>query len=58
MDRSTQALFSGVIAALGAIALFGLTVYVFQCGFAESLLLTGALVGALPFQTVLDDASF
>lgn len=58
MDRSTRALPSGIIAALGAIVLLALTVYPFQYNFGESLLLTGALVGTLLFQTVLDDTSF
>jgi len=58
MDRSTRALFSGIIAALGTIVLLGLTIYPFQYGFGESLLLTGALVGALLFQTMLNDTSF
>ena len=58
MERSTRALLSGIIAALGAIVLFGLTVYPFEYGIGESLLMTGALVGALLFQTVLNDASF
>jgi len=58
MDRSTKALLSGGIVALGAVVLLGLTVYPFEYGLGESLLLTGGLVGALLFQTVLNDTSF
>jgi len=58
MERSTKALLTSIIAALGAVGLLALTVYPFQYGFGESLILVGALAGALLFQTVLDDTSF
>jgi uncharacterized membrane protein len=58
MERSTQLLLTGIISTLGAVGLFALTIYPFEYGLGESLLLTGALVGALLFQTVLDDTSF
>jgi len=58
MDRSTRARRSGIIAALGAVVLLGLTVYPFEYGLGESLLMTGLLVGGLLFQTVLNDTSF
>jgi hypothetical protein len=58
MDRPTDVLLIAGIGMLGAVGLLALTVYPFQYGFGESLLLTGALVGALLFQTVLDDTSF
>jgi hypothetical protein len=58
MERSTKLLLTGIIVAFGAVVLLGLTVYPFEYGFGESLLLTGALVGALLFQTILDDTSF
>mgnify|MGYP006272960687 CR=1 FL=1 len=58
MDRSSKALFTAVIGILGAVGFVALTVYPFQYGLGESLIMTGALVGALLFQTVLDDASF
>ncbi|MFD1640711.1 hypothetical protein [Halohasta litorea] len=58
MERSTRVLLTVVIMALGAAGLLALTVYPFQYGLGESLILVGALVGALLFQTVLDDTSF
>ncbi|MEA1930741.1 MAG: hypothetical protein U9O06_04235 [Euryarchaeota archaeon] len=58
MERSTRVLLTVVIMALGAAVLLALTVYPFQYGLGESLILVGALVGALLFQTVLDDTSF
>lgn len=58
MERSTKALLTAVIGLLGAVGIIVLTVYPFQYGFGESLLLVGALAGALLFQTVLDDTSF
>ena len=58
MERSTKALLTAVVGVLGAVGLLALTVYPFQYGFGESLILVGALVGALLFQTVLDDTSF
>ena len=58
MDRSTKALLTAAIGLLGAVGLLALTVYPFQYGVGESLVLVGALVGALLFQTVLDDTSF
>ncbi|WP_253737863.1 hypothetical protein [Halohasta salina] len=58
MERSTEALLTAVIGVLGAVGFLALTVYPFQYGFGESLVLIGALVAALLFQTVLDDTSF
>ena len=58
MDRSTQALLTSVIGILGAVGLFGLTVYPFQYGVVESSILVGVLVGAALLETVLDDTSF
>ena len=58
MKRSTQLLLTGIIAFLGAVGLFALTIYPFQYGLGESLLIVGGLTGALLFQTVLDDTSF
>ena len=57
MDRSSKALYIAVIGILGAGGFVALTVYPFQYGLGESVVLTGALVGALLFQTVLDDTS-
>lgn len=58
MERSTKLLLTGIITTLGAIVFLGLTVFPFEYGLGESFLMTGVLVGALLFQTVLDDTSF
>lgn len=58
MERSTQTLLTVIILFVGAVGLFALTFYPFQYGLGESLILVGGLVGALLFQTVLDDTSF
>ncbi|MFO7833026.1 MAG: hypothetical protein R6V31_02950 [Halohasta sp.] len=57
MERSTKALLTAVLALLGAGGLLALTVYPFQYSLGESLVVIGALVGALLFQTVLDDTA-
>ncbi|SDQ79608.1 hypothetical protein [Halopelagius longus] len=43
---------------LGAVGLFGLTVYPFQYGLVESAILAGAFVLVALFETALDDTSF
>mgnify|MGYP006876403033 CR=1 FL=1 len=58
MERSTRAFLTVVIGMLGAVGLFALSIYPFEYGLGESLIVTGVLVGALLFQTVLDDTSF
>jgi len=58
MERSTRAFLTVVIGMPGAVGLFALTIYPFEYGLGESLIVTGVLVGALLFQTVLDDTSF
>ena len=57
MERHTQALLLGVLGFAGAIILFALTVYPFQYGLTESLVLVGLLVAFAAFETVLTDAS-
>lgn len=58
MDRRTKAILVAAIGFLGAVALFGLTVYPFQHGTVESSILVGLLVLLALFETVLDDTSF
>ena len=58
MEPSTRACLTVVIGMAGAVGLFALTIYPFEYGLGESLIVTGVLVGALLFQTVLDDTSF
>jgi hypothetical protein len=58
MERRVRAILTGIIGFAGALFLLGLTVYPFQYGLTESLLLVGALVILALFETVLDDTSF
>lgn len=58
MELSTRALLTSIIGILGAVGLFGLTIYPFEYGVVESSVLVGALVIAALLETVLDDTSF
>lgn len=58
MKRDTRALLLGIIGFAGAIGLLALTVYPFQYGLTESLVLVGLLVAFAAFETVLADTSF
>jgi hypothetical protein len=58
MGQSTKAIRTTVIAGTGALLCFALAFYPFNYNLVESLLLTGALVGAALFRTVLDEPSF
>ncbi|MFB6101534.1 MAG: hypothetical protein ABEJ73_03105 [Haloplanus sp.] len=58
MQRTTRATLVGIVGFLGAVVLFALTIYPFQYGVVESLVLAGAFVLVVLFETVLDDTSF
>ncbi|MDQ2054712.1 MULTISPECIES: hypothetical protein [Halobellus] len=58
MRRRTRALLVAVICLVGAGVLIALTVYPFQYGIVEGVIVAGALVVAALFETVLDDTSF
>lgn len=58
MDRSHRVLVTAAIGLLGALGYLGLTVYPFDYGPVESLLLAGAFVALAAFEFVLDEASF
>ncbi|WP_435184436.1 hypothetical protein [Halobellus sp. EA9] len=58
MNRATRAAALALFGALGAAVAFAMTIYPFDYGLAESLLLAGALVAVAAVETVLDDASF
>ena len=58
MEQTTQAFFVGMIGVLGAVALFGLTVYPLQYGVVESSVLVGLIVLFALFKFVLDEAIF
>jgi hypothetical protein len=57
MDRR-KAVLTALIGLVGAVIVLGPSVYPFQYGLLESVVLAGAFVLLAVFETVLDDARF
>lgn len=58
MESAQKGILVGVIGVVGAVLYLGLTVYPFQYGPVESVLLAGAFVLLALLETVLDGATF
>ncbi|WP_226040224.1 hypothetical protein [Natrinema sp. DC36] len=57
MDRRTQTFLVSVIGFIGAVIFLGLSVYPFQYGFLDSVLLAGGFVVLSLVAFVLDDTA-
>ena len=57
MDRMTRTLLVSVIGFIGALIFLGLSVYPFQYGLLESVLLAGVFVVLSLFEFVLNDTA-